>query len=111
MIFFNKKKTIIKKFKYFKKLSILGIFKNFDKKIIKDNLYYNYYLSYYSDSVYSISTIHLVKYIFKIYPLLSLLFLKENLFLFVNVDKDGGRFLTKFIYSVIKKIKIYCSYD
>jgi hypothetical protein len=37
--------------------------------------------------------------------------LKENLFLFINVDKDGGRFLTRFIYSIIKKIKIYCSYD
>jgi hypothetical protein len=102
---------MIQKFKYFKKLSILGIFKTFDQKINKNNLYYNYYLSYYSDTIYSTSTVYLIKYIYKIYPLVSLLFLKENLFLFVNVDQGGGRFLTKFIYSLIKKIKIFCSYD
>jgi hypothetical protein len=81
---------MIQKFKYFKKLSILGILKTFDQKINKNNLFY------YSDTIYSTSTVYLIKYIYKIHPLVSLLLLKEDLFLFVNVDQGGGRFLQNF---------------
>jgi hypothetical protein len=99
-------------FLYFKKLNRLGIFKSSGVKTSKENLYYNYYLSYYSnDSVYSISMMSLLRCVYKLYPLLSLLLLKENRFLFINIDSEGGGSLTKFIYSLFKKIKNYCTYD
>jgi hypothetical protein len=99
-------------FKHFKKLNGLGIFKSNTIKTSKENLYYNYYLSYYStDTIYSISMIYLLKCIYKIYPLIDLLLLKENRFLFINIDNEGGSGLTKFIYSIITKVKAYCTYD
>lgn len=107
----NHEKSFVWKFKRYKKLSILGLFKTFSQKTNKNNLYYNHYLFYYSDTIYSTSALYLIKYLYKVHPLFSILVLKENLFLFVNVDQGGGRFLTKFIYSLIKKIKFFCSYD
>lgn len=104
-------KKITKKFLLYKKLSILGLFRNTQTKFISENINYNMYLAYKEKNINSISINSLFKSIKKIYPLISLLLLKESIFLFVSVDKNDNSFLTKIFYSLIKKLKIYCIYD
>ena len=104
-------KQITKKFLLFKKLSLLGLFRTKNSVISGENGFYNIYLSYFEKNTSSISLIGLLNCINKLYPLISLLLLKESLFLFINIDNNCSSFLTKIFYSLLKKIKAYCIYD
>lgn len=104
-------KNINKKFLIFKKICILGLFRTKKVSYLGENSFYNSQISYLENNMCSIGLTSVFKSINKLYPLISLLILKNNSFLFISVDKFDSSFLTKIFYTLLKKIKSYCIYD